>query len=830
MKICFCFFLIFSAQLSAQNIQRIPLKQTDAYQTNYVSQNVIDLIDDNRSTRFNPGYNLIIHPHDVIFDLSDYAPCTVTRFVFWDDAGNNYNCQFILVHADTDQEDTIYTFTGMDYLKSDTVDIPLNNRFVASKLILRSPTGGDGYPNDLEIWGNFTLHSDPEWNQPKFPIKNQLGVVAHPWDIDLVNYPFKYQALKDIGISDVRLYSDAYANKDIDGNYMLNPDQRGFQPETTFAQLERDSAGIFRHICYQNQSLAVKQTWPANVYSQLNFEYNYYNLRDSVSSYQSIAKDLFVLATRGGKNKNLPDYPVYNSPYWWEPRQVVAKGDGFYDLIEGGNEWNAWWTSSLDTYMGGSSLAAAWSMMYDGHKGKFPSCGVKKADPSMLFTNGGIASNQPDIFREAVDWWKKNRGYLPGGTVDIPLDYYSYHSYSSVEGQYGNSKGGIPPEIGMVPQARNMIYFSNKYGGGKGVIIGEWGWDVNQGSPINAPSFNGHTPEQTRAWWAARAILKFSEIGIYRAEWFRAFQDYVPGDSRGGNYISDNDPTQFATMALLRQQNDDATSINRTLVGDYFKQLSEIGDFIFDDAIKSDSINVLRFKKGTSIIYAIWAVENVVTPADQRPIITERTGSYNLQLPLNAIVKTRNFSDDGSGVMQTTYDVASGNNLIIHYSAKPMIIEIIGQGNILASQLISFSAVQKEAMVDVNWTVENESASNYVIERSTDASHYKELFKINPTGATNYTVTDRSPFTGNNYYRLKIVDKAGAIKYSQVKLVSFKAEKIKYIAYNYSGQKIAEGDDISDVIRRAKKLLHQWQPYIISGSDGSVFKLLKLRD
>jgi hypothetical protein len=101
MKILLGCLLIFSGSVFAQSVQRIPLKLTDAYQTNYTGQNVTNLIDGDRNTRFNPGYHLIILPHNVVFDLSDYAPCTIKRFVLWDGAGNGYNCQFILVHADT---------------------------------------------------------------------------------------------------------------------------------------------------------------------------------------------------------------------------------------------------------------------------------------------------------------------------------------------------------------------------------------------------------------------------------------------------------------------------------------------------------------------------------------------------------------------------------------------------------------------------------------------------------------------------------------------------------------------------------------------------------
>jgi len=828
MKILLCWFLIISGSAFSQSIERIPLKLSDAYQTNQVAQNVSNLIDGDNTTRFNPGYHLIILPHNVVFDLSDYSPCVITRLILFDGVGSGYACNFILVHADSGKEDTVYTFTGNEYLTSDTIDLPADKQFVSSKLIIRSPSSGDGYPNDIEIWGTYTPHVDPEWKQRKIPIKNELGVVAHPWDIDLIQYPAKYSALKNLGISDLRLYSDAYADKDVNGNYMLNPEQRGFQAEATFAKMQSDSTGIFRHICYQNQTQSVKQSWPASVSSQLNFEYKFYNKRDSTSSYQSIAKDLYVLATRGGKNKNLPDYPVYSTPYWWEPKQQVIKGGDFYDMIEGGNEWNAWWNNSLDTYMGGASLAAAWSMMYDGHKGQCADCGVKQADPSVMFTNGGLASDQPDIFREVVDWSKTHRGYLPDGSVDIPLDYYSYHSYSSVNGQYGNSSGGVPPEIGMIPQARNMVYFSNKYGGGKGVIIGEWGWDVNSGSPLSAPPFNGHTAEQIRAWWAIRGILKFTEAGIYRAEWYRAFQDYSPADPRGGNFESDNNPTQFATMALLRQEDDAATKIKRTLVGDYFKQVSEFGDYVFDKAIRTDSLNVLVFKKDTNSVYAIWAVENVQTPADQRPIITERTGRYDLQLPINAIVKIRTFTDDGSGVMQTRYDMAAGTDLMVDYSAKPQLIQVIGQGSVLHTQLTSFTATLLNHVVKTEWQVKDEDAEKYCVEKSKDGRSFSTLSTINADGQLNYEIVDPRPFEGHNYYRLKIIDGNGSYKYSAIRVIVNNKLITRYTAYNYLGQRLSEGINFIEVESKAKQALKQGQAYIIAGDDGSVTKRIKV--
>jgi hypothetical protein len=148
--------------------------------------------------------------------------------------------------------------------------------------------------------------------------------------------------------------------------------------------------------------------------------------------------------------------------------------------------------------------------------------------------------------------------------------------------------------------------------------------------------------------WAIRAICSFSEAGLDGAQWYRAYQDYIP-DPRGGNYLSDNSPLQFSTMALLRQT-DDNGNIIRTMVGDYFKQFSDLyGDYVFNNVLRNDSVWVLKFSKDTSYMYVVWGVEKVTTPQYSRPVVNcERTGTYYLTVPLNDILRIRNFNDDGS--------------------------------------------------------------------------------------------------------------------------------------------------------------------------------------
>jgi hypothetical protein len=180
--------------------------------------------------------------------------------------------------------------------------------------------------------------------------------------------------------------------------------------------------------------------------------------------------------------------------------------------------------------------------------------------------------------------------------------------------------------------------------------------------------------------------------------------------------------------------------------------------------------------------------------------------------------------------MQSRYDMAAGPDLPIRYSARPQIIQIVGEGGVLPIQLVSFTAVQQDKVVRINWHVQYENLSKYIVERSAGGEHYSPIATVNATGETNYGSVDDSPVAGKNYYRLKMISKDGSVTYSPIRLVVINGGKIKYIAYNYLGQKLTEGDDFAEINKRARMMLRSWQPYIISGSDGTVIKLLKQQD
>ncbi len=132
-------------------------------------------------------------------------------------------------------------------------------------------------------------------------------------------------------------------------------------------------------------------------------------------------------------------------------------------------------------------------------------------------------------------------------------------------------------------------------------------------------------------------------------------------------------------------------------------------------------------------------------------------GRYNLYLDVNP---------DGDQPEQYHF-----NNFLYQYLK-------ITRDVVLPVHLLSFTATKEKASVLLQWNVENEvDLANYQVERSVDGAVFSTLGKLDPQPGNapvkTYRYTDHQPVIGNNYYRLKMVDKNGAFTYSLVRLVEF---------------------------------------------------------
>jgi hypothetical protein len=91
---------------------------------------------------------------------------------------------------------------------------------------------------------------------------------------------------------------------------------------------------------------------------------------------------------------------------------------------------------------------------------------------------------------------------------------------------------------------------------------------------------------------------------------------------------------------------------------------------------------------------------------------------------------------------------------------------------------LSFTGTVENTGVSLNWTTAQEQNSNYFeVQRSTDNNNYAAIGQVtaahNSSLPTNYSFTDASPASGNNYYRLKEVDLDGNFMYSKIVSVNF---------------------------------------------------------
>jgi hypothetical protein len=99
--------------------------------------------------------------------------------------------------------------------------------------------------------------------------------------------------------------------------------------------------------------------------------------------------------------------------------------------------------------------------------------------------------------------------------------------------------------------------------------------------------------------------------------------------------------------------------------------------------------------------------------------------------------------------------------------------------------LTSFDAIAKNNAAELTWNTASESNSSYfAVERSSNGREFKEIGRVKSAGnsstAKNYRFTDDAPLSGNNYYRLKMVDLDASFKLSEVRKVSMNGSDLEF--------------------------------------------------
>jgi hypothetical protein len=106
--------------------------------------------------------------------------------------------------------------------------------------------------------------------------------------------------------------------------------------------------------------------------------------------------------------------------------------------------------------------------------------------------------------------------------------------------------------------------------------------------------------------------------------------------------------------------------------------------------------------------------------------------------------------------------------------------------NALPTTFVSVTAAQKNAGIEVNWNTANEvNMNSYDVEESTDGINFTKGTTVAAKNATTNTYSwfDATVNNGDNFYRIKSVEKNGSTKYSNVVKVKLGAKGTEFSVY-----------------------------------------------
>jgi hypothetical protein len=231
---------------------------------------------------------------------------------------------------------------------------------------------------------------------------------------------------------------------------------------------------------------------------------------------------------------------------------------------------------------------------------------------------------------------------------------------------------------------------------------------------------------------------------------------------------------------ILYLLNDDSST---TLADGAFAQFNDsFNDSVtFEDAPKlsnmSEMLSFARYGKNLSI-----ERRPTITANDTLFLqLTQYTG-HNYQLEFVG----ENFESDGlTPYLEDSYlgtstplDMTADNKINFSVSGDSSSVAnrfriVFKMETPLAVTFTTVKAYQENTGIAVQWNVENElNIAQYEVEKSVDGTNFTEMAIIKATGNNNSSVAynwlDTKPAAGDNYYRIKSIDKNGIIKYSQV--------------------------------------------------------------
>ncbi|MCW3091329.1 MAG: type sorting protein [Ferruginibacter sp.] len=173
---------------------------------------------------------------------------------------------------------------------------------------------------------------------------------------------------------------------------------------------------------------------------------------------------------------------------------------------------------------------------------------------------------------------------------------------------------------------------------------------------------------------------------------------------------------------------------------------------------------------------------NITSTWDNFVVLYDIGGFFPASSTTNALVANDDFSS-GSLNSGFTYNFpAAGDYYLVVCSYDPNVTGAYTVTTtptvVLPVKLVSFTAAKETGNSNIlKWSSEEESdLVSYQVQRGNNDKNLTDLpngniVAKNSAAATSYSFVDKSPVTGYNYYRLKIIERSGATSYSLIAVV-----------------------------------------------------------
>lgn len=511
---------------TAGGVTKIPLDYRRFNQVNNFGTTLEKLVDGDVTKSVVAGSGRILKNFDVWYEFPPEWDVQVSQIRGYDPPGGWFGepCTVYGIQEGSWTRELLGVFTGeFNNPNGGWVELNFAPKPLRYIILNTYSTGGDHFPNELEVYGTYTNVPLNAFPIPKKNYENLFGANLYVWNVTQNSmFPFvgyqPYAPKMDLinPLSATRVYINWDMIEDVKDQYKWNPSYKGdWSIDTALYTLSRN--GKFPLVTIKSVPSWWFVGFPAGEQGGEAVPAPYVNPLgsnfDEPTAYLQIAKAWFQFVRRYGSNPSLTGVTVAAG-------QKLRAGLNYITHIEIENERDKWWIGRRG-FQTGREFGAMLSAIYDGHNGTMgPYVGVMAADPTIAanMVIGGTAQPQTDWMKGAYDWWQEFRPETPWPFSDNWHNYSYNWDYTTDETKHR----GIAPEVSLLGLHMDEHNYVRQHFTNKPTYLTETGYDVDRTSPLHVPAMGNRSVLQMQGDWVYRTMLlaarkKLDRLFIY--EW-----------------------------------------------------------------------------------------------------------------------------------------------------------------------------------------------------------------------------------------------------------------------------------------------------------------------